>query len=201
VTNEIQQNRYDQTMRRVTGIIGPGSKVAEVLTELFPVIDLERVPGELLILGGTDICLGAASAQGGAGDQANVTLFNPLDSGKIITVSLIYATTPSIQTIRVAIASGAVGTRTNTERFRDTRRGFAARPVGQIATELAGTITTPNLQLRTVANAQIEIEDENSLAVLAPGSRLEVGTDTAATLILVNFFWRERAAQPAELSI
>ncbi len=45
---ELQQNRYDQLIRRVGGIIGPGSKVVEALGELFPVIDVENVPGELL---------------------------------------------------------------------------------------------------------------------------------------------------------
>jgi len=102
VTNEIQQNRYDQTLRRVTGIIGPGSKVAEVLTELFPVIDVERVPGELLILGGTDLAAGGASLDGGPGNSSEINLHNPPGSGKIITCTQILITSAVVESWRVA---------------------------------------------------------------------------------------------------
>jgi len=55
---ELQQNRYDQLLRRVGDLKGPGSKVNDVLQELFPTIDVENVPGELLFLMGTHIGLG-----------------------------------------------------------------------------------------------------------------------------------------------
>ena len=54
---EVQQNRWDQLIRRVSGSIGPGSRVSETLSELLPVMDVERVPGELLRLMGTDVAM------------------------------------------------------------------------------------------------------------------------------------------------
>jgi len=201
VTNEVQQNRWDQLVRRVAGIIGPGSKVGEVLTELFPVMDVERVPGELLILGGTDVCVGAASIQGDPGEQGAISLFNPADSGKIITISQVYTTSQSGQVIRMELAQGPSGTRVNTERFRDLRRAFVARPVGQIFTEARGAITAPNFQMRTIGSAPLIVKDTNSVAILNENTRMQVGTDTVGTLLHTTFLWRERPAVPAELSI
>jgi len=199
--DEIQQTRYDKLIRRVGNIIGPGSKVGSVIPELFPMLDVENVPGELLLLGNTDICLGSASVQGAGGEQGNVSLFNPDNSGKIVTISYVYVTTSSVQTIRMGLAAGSTGIAVGSETFRDLRRGFVSRPVGAIFSEAGGTITVPDLQMRTVANAQIELEDRNSIAVLPPGTRFEVGSDTVATLILVNFLWRERPASESELNI
>ena len=38
--SQLQQSRYDQLLRRVGDLKGPGSKVNDVLHELFPMFDL-----------------------------------------------------------------------------------------------------------------------------------------------------------------
>jgi len=93
VTNEIQQTRYDRLIRRVAGIIGPGSKVSEVLTELFPVLDVESVPSELLILAGTNTCFGGGQFQAMAGQSPKMGLFNPADSNTILVLTHVYVST------------------------------------------------------------------------------------------------------------
>lgn len=201
MTNEIQQTRYDRIIRRVAGIIGPGSKVAEVITELFPMIDVERVPGELLILGGYDICFGAASLAGGVGNQAKILVLNPIDSGKLLTVSGILISSDTTQIIRVSRSFGVTGNRTNTELFRDLRRGAANRPVGQLRSSVNPVPTAAEMQFRLLANQTFTLENDNSVAVLPPDARLVVGTDTADTLLNVTFFWRERQVEQSELSV
>lgn len=201
MTNEIQQNRYDQTLRRITGIIGPGSKVAEVLTELFPVIDVERVPGELLILGGTDLGGGAASLDGGVGNSSEINIHNPADSGKLITVTRYMLATSAAQSILVGYSLGVFGGLTNREFYRDLRRGDLFHPVGQIRTLAAPTFVPADMQFRMLPNTLVDISDENGIAVLPPNSSFRVGTASLDQLLVANFFWRERAALPSELSI
>lgn len=201
MTNEIQQNRYDQTLRRIAGIIGPGSKVSEVLTELFPVIDVERVPGELLILGGTDLGGGAASLDGGPGNSSEINLHNPPDSGKLITVTQIIVSVASLETIVMGYSPGAFGTVTNTEFFRDLRRPITTRPVGQIRTLAAATFVPFDLQFRLEQNVPVFITAPNELAILPPDSSFRVGTTVLDRLLLCSFLWRERPALPSELNI
>jgi len=199
MTSDIQQNRYDQTVRRVCGLIGPGSKVAEALTELFPVIDVERVPGELLLLGGTALCFGGAGVTGAAGERPRIQLFNPVNSGKIISVSSVVINSTAVIIIRATVGTIALTNGVGTERFRDTRLGGVARPAGQIRTDSTVAITDATLQFRTVANTPFFFDDENTVAVLAPGSGLEFGSFSVATTIEGNFFWRERVAEESEL--
>lgn len=201
MTSDLQQNRYDQVIRRVGGIIGPGSKVSEALSELFPVIDVERVPGELLLLGGTQLCMGATQATGAAGENARIQLFNPAGSGKLITVSSVIVTTPSTQRIRFATNNTAEATGIGTEIFRDRRLIATSRPVGQIRTgSLVAQVDAHGL-IRILGNTPFYLNDENSIAVLPPNSGLEFGTTVFTTDVEVTFWWRERVALDSELNL
>jgi len=102
MTFEVQQTRWDRIIRRVSGSIGPGSRVSETLSELFPVLDVERVPGELLLLGGTAICVGANDNSGAAGQVARHQIFNPVGSGVIATVSKLIVASTVTQHFRAA---------------------------------------------------------------------------------------------------
>lgn len=197
---ELQQNRYDQLLRRVGDLKGPGSKVNDVLTELFPVIDVERIPGELLALGGTALCMGAATLSGAVGERARVQLFNPVGSGKLIAVSAFFTSSNSSQTYHWARSIIALPTGVGTEVFRDSRFPTASRPTGQIRTDSQVAIVDANGIFRIGTNVTFPVQDENSVAVLSPGAGLEVGAVNVVTLINVTFFWRERVAQPSELS-
>lgn len=201
MTTELQQNRYDQLMRRVGDLKGGGSKVSEVLTELFPVIDVERVPGELLILGGTDICAGQRTFTGAAGERANIQLFNPTDSSKILTVTSLLISTGTTDEMVWGTQNIAIGTAINSQLFRDTRRAFNTRPSGQIRelSVAAGPVVFANATLQ--ADTAFRFVDENDVAVLSPGLGLTVAASLNATRITVTFYWRERVAEPSETNL
>jgi len=199
MTADLQQTRYDQIIRRVGGIIGPGSKVSEALSELFPVIDVERVPGELLLLGQTYLCLGAANLSAGVGDTARVQIFNPVASGRLITVSSAFASSTAGQTIRFATSITALTTGVGTEVFRDRRLSAVGGPSGQIRTDATVALTDAHGQYRTLANVGFLLNDENGVAVLPPGSGFEFGCGSTNTALFATFNWRERVALESEL--
>ena len=199
MTFEVQQTRWDRLIRRVSGSIGPGSRVSETLSELFPVLDVERVPGELLLLGGTQLCMGAAQVTGAAGETPRLQIFNPVDSGVLITVTLLLISGGATLNNRVATTITALTTGAGTEVFRDRRIALISRPVGQIRTDSTVAFTDAHLLFTTQASVTTLLTDENGLAVLPPGSGYEVGNNTAASTIRGSFFWRERPAEEAEL--
>lgn len=200
MTNEIQQNRYDRLLRRVGGIIGPGSKVSEVLSELFPTIDVENVPSELLILMGTNTCFGGGLRTGAVGESAKMGLFNPAGSNTIITLTDVVVTTgTNNQIIRWGLNVVELGTIISTQIFTDTRNPLAQLPVGRIATDSAVALANATGQLQTSANDPQYLGAKNDLAILRPGIGFEIGATLTATQIIVTFYWRERPMETSEL--
>jgi len=197
---EIQQNRYDQLIRRVNNIVAPGSMVSDALSELFPTIDVERVPGELLILGGTDICMGAATVGPLAANAPRMQVFNPVDSGMLITITTCIISVGSTLKVRIATTNTPLTSLISTQVFRDRRRLITARPIGEFRTDLTAAFTDANMLFRLTANAPFLLFDPNGLAVLPPGSGYEIGTDTDNSILDTSFIWRERVAEPAELN-
>lgn len=199
--HDLQQTRYDQLIRRVGAIIGPGSKVAEALSELFPVIDVERVPGELLLLGGTNLCLGSGLVAAVAAESSRIQVFNPEDSGKLITVTLAIITSNASKKVRYARTNTALLSGLGTEVFRDTRLAGTSRPVGQIRSDTTVALTDANGRFIMLANTPVFLRDENSIMVLSPGSGFEVGAGDLNESIEVTFHWRERVAEQSELNL
>lgn len=197
---EIQQSRYDQLLRRVADLKGAGSKVNDVLEELFPVLDVERVPGELLWLSGTRLCVGASTGIGAVGETFRIQVFNPVGSGVLATVSTALFDVDAISNMRAGITTTALATGVGTEVFRDGRRAANAQPTCQIRTESTVAKTDANYFTRVIANVMNTLQDTNELAILSPGVGFEIGSDTTAKTIHVTFLWRERVAEPSELS-
>ena len=198
--HDLQQTRYDQLIRRVGAIIGPGSKVAEALSELFPVIDVERVPGELLLLGGTNLCFGSAIVTAVVGETSRIQLFNPVSSGKLITVTLCIVSSDTPKEVRYARTSTPLLSGVGTELFRDTRLPATARPVGQIRSDTTVALTDANGRFRMLASTPIFLTDQNSVMVLSPGNGLEFGPQDTNEDLEVTFHWRERVAEQSELN-
>lgn len=201
MTSELEQTRYDQLIRRVCNMASPGSKVSEALSELFPMIDVERVPGELLALGGTRLGMGGGSVNAGAGLRPRVQLFNPVDSGVLATVSTVFISSSATAALRWVVTSVAnpLG---GLENQRDTRVEaigpttaiilLDGTQVGPIATQCIVTVA---------GNVFNKIDDANAVAVLAPGTGLTFESDSLGATLNCSFFWRERTAEPAELSL
>lgn len=198
--SEIQQNRYDQMIRRVGGIVGPGSKVAEALTELFPVLELENLPNELQILSGTHIGFGGSSSIGAIAEFPSVQLFNPANSGKIVTITGLYMSLNSQGVIRLGIEGATRGAAVLSESFADSRLGLGANITAQIffASNVAETKSTGRIFLDTRGKQMLQ--DHYGLFVLGPGTGLTVGAEEAVTTIQISFWWRERVAEQSELN-
>jgi len=200
VTNEIQQTRYDRLLRRVAGIIGPGSKVSEVLTELFPVLDVESVPSELLILMGTKTAFGGGTINSAAGESPKMGLFNPAGSNTIITLTTVIAgSQTATDTYRWGLNTNELANIISTQLFTDTRNPIAQLPVGRIATESAVALANANGQVRQLTSVPLILNNSNDLAILRPGIGFEIGMTGVARRILVTFYWRERPMETSEV--
>lgn len=201
MTSEIQQTRYDRLVRRVANIIGPGSKVGEVIGDLFPMIDVENLPGELYRLMGTQLVFGGGTITGAVGEVPVAQLFNPADSNTLITCTGFHVASPFDGTLRYGRDNFVLGTIIGTQSVRDTRANINEASVGVIAQESRVALAPGTMQARTLANNNVFISDPNGVIVLAPGTGLTIGTILATDQIFYGFFWRERPAQQSELNV
>ena len=198
---EVQQTRWDRTIRRVSGSIGPGSRVSETISELFPMIDVERVPGELLVLGGTGICSGGGTLKAEVAEVVSAQLFNPAGSNSLVTITKVYVAFLATANVRWGTTSVPRGTVISTQRFRDTRRIPPALPVAQVSQDSDVALASGINQTRLIADTTLKLEDENGVAVLAPGSGFEIGANVSENTIFYSFYWRERPAEESELQL
>lgn len=199
MTNELQTARYDNLLRRAGGLLGPGSKVTETLSELFPVFETENLPAELLFLGGWLTGMNTAIQAGTVGETSRAQVFNPVGSGKIAVITNIHVSIDSASAQFIDWQINETSFPVTTGITRDTHAGFAvgtALATGVLATgntPRAGTFLSP-------AGEVFNFTVRNGIAVLAPGSGLELGTNLDNQGLSVTFFWRERIALPSELS-
>jgi len=196
---ELQQNRYDSLLRRVGDLKGPGSKVNDVLQELFPTIDVENVPGELLFLMGTRIGWGSAARSPSAGKIPGVQLFNPVGSGHLISVSDVVISINATTPVSWGIVLTTLPINTGIPRIRDSRVGVGQSGVSELRTSV-DAVAPVGGQVRLLTNTAFHVPRENTVCVLAPGTGLTVtgGVDIGLT---VSFVYRERIAEPSELNL
>jgi hypothetical protein len=82
--------------------------------------------------------------------------------------------------------------------LRDTRIGVAEAPALQNRTvNQAGGIPLTT-EFRALASVLIQLQDQNGIVVLFPGTGITVATTAVNNFSNVNFFWRERVFEPAE---
>ena len=198
---QIQQNRYDQLLRRVADLKGTGSKVNDALTELFPMFDVENVPAELLLLAGSRLCMGTiSSAAGGVGFFSQTIIRNPGDSGVIARIVAIDARISVIGNIVIGPSQNSL-TAGGARAFADTRVfGEGTTLVLQQANNLLSAGSTFYI-IRDNTLAGIHFEPPSSIAVLAPGGGLQVSPQGSDRAIDASFIWVERVAQPSELNL
>jgi len=196
--SELQQNRYDQLVRRVGGMIGVGSKVSEAIAELFPMIDVENLPMELLLLAGWRTVWQSTERPPSAGDNSGSQLFNPADSQTLGVVTRVRIRCAAATVLNVELQNTQLGGTPVSGLFRDGRLGVDREST--LRTEHADAVTVGGgLRLQIAAGETIVLEDQNGIAVLSPGTGLTIGTTATNTTLTVNYWWRERAAESAEL--
>lgn len=200
MTTELQQNRYDQLLRRVGGLIGPGSKVSEVISELFPMIDVENLPAELYVLEGTALAFRGTNIVAGAGLVNASQLSNPAGSGKLITVTSITISLNLQGRVNISLLPGLLANSNGNGEFRDRRiqAGGPGAAIGNTRIE-TGLVVNAGVPIQIQTETAFTLDDPNGIAVLAPGDRLTIGTVDVARRLIVSYFWRERVAEQSEL--
>ena len=197
---EIQQGRYDALLRRVADLKGPGSKVNDVLEELFPMFDVENLPAELYRLANIDLCMGGGSTGAVAAQAGRAQIFNPAGSGKILTVTRAGISTTVSHDNRWGRRDVAHTSHLSSQIFRDVRHPLGNLPTGQVRTQTSAALANANGVARGLGSTPFEISDKNGLAVLTEGTGWEIGVDTVNVPIQFYFYWRERVAEPSEVN-
>jgi len=197
---EIQQGRYDALLRRVADLKGPGSKVNDVLEELFPCFDVEKLPAELYRLANIDLCFGGGFNAGVAAQAGRGQILNPAGSGKIITVTQAAVGTGATTIARWGRQDTPHTNNFSTQIFRDVRHPLGNLPTGQIRGQTSVALANATGQARLLANTTFVLKDKNGLAILTEGTGFEIGSDELNSNMSFYFYWRERVAEPSELN-
>ena len=199
---EVQQTRWDRMIRRVSGSIGPGSRVSETLSELFPVFDVEQAPAELLVLGGTRMAMGrSVEVQVGSNFQMSM-LRNPGGSEAIITLLSVSMFSSTAQAFAMGLTQNTFANlnAANTA-FSDGRLFGSSTPVGEVRDGISLVAGVDFYQLRGSAGESIFYEPPKAVAVLSPGTAFSVSATVINTLLLVSYTWTERPAEASELNL
>lgn len=195
---EIQQNRWDRLVRRVAGIVGGGSQVNDTLNELFPTIDVENVPGELLALANMRLGWVSGSLAALAANRNHHQIFNPAGSGTLVVITQVVMFSGAVTAFRFSNFIGALATLAGNERPRDTRRGVLAEMTGQHRTDQSTVSGGLDFQVVALGNTSRFLKDDNAISILFPGTGLTVTNQTLNLDSTVSFMWRERAFEPSE---
>lgn len=199
---ELQQNRYDRLLRRVGGMIGPGSMVNDVLTELFPMFDVENMPGELLRLSGTRLGMGTDTFNATVAEIPKIQLFNPVDSGLLVTLTTLVITQGvAAELVRFAFTSSALTNNIGNTPFRDTRDGIGLSTVAQVRSLSSAAGVASHFSYRSLADTAVQFHDNNGVCVLGPGTGITIATQNTNRSLTVAFMWRERVVESSELNL
>ena len=195
----IQTGRLENFVRRWASIKGGGSVLSETLNEVFPVLDLENLTPENLLLAGIQLVAGESDVTGGVAQNGGVQIQNPVGSGNLLVVTKAAVLTGTTQLISYGASNALFVGAGATSRNRDTRNRDDFNGAALIRTNTNAN-TEFHGRLRVSSAENLEITDPNALAVLAPGTGFTVVSVTNNTLIRVSFFAYLRRAEPSELS-
>ncbi len=197
--NDLQTARYDGLIRRVGGLLGGGSKVTETLSELFPMIDVENLPAELLFLAGWRTGYRAINTSATVGETSRSQLINPAGSGLIVAVTDVWLTSGATEVIAYSLVD-VLFTPVFPGRKRDTRTGAIEDTGTVVALEQIGNTIQRGAFNVAATETFHHFAQSNDLFVLSPGTAIEYGTTTDNTNLAITYMWRERAALSSELN-
>lgn len=196
MSQDLQQARYDQLIRRVGALYGGGSKVTEVLAELFPVIEVENTTPELIALSGWRTVWQSTERPGVAAQPSASQLRNPAGSNMLIAVTQVVLRLDISSNVQMEISTATFGTPVP-GLYRDSRFGTPRNSTGQVSS--ADNVAVGGGLRLLIETSPFTIRDDNGIVVLSPGANLNIGTTGNDRLLTVNYFWRERQVQQSEL--
>jgi len=173
--------------------------VNDALGELFPMIDVENVPGELLALQPTALGFGSTSLGAIPGQRNHHQLFNPAESNVLIVVTTVSFFTNLPTEIRFSNFIGALAILSGNERRRDTRAGVLASLVAQLRTTQDVVSGGFDYRMESDTSGTDTLTDANGIVVLFPGTGLTLTAQTTDISSTVSFMWRERVFERSEL--
>lgn len=198
-SQDLQTARYDQLLRRVGGLYGGGSKVTEVLPELFPVLEVENTTPENLLLTGWREAWQNIEEASPAAELAAVSLTNPVDSGIIVAVEELDLRVDTVDNIQMLVTDTLDTSPAIRGLFRDGRLGGNRNTTCELR-NFSNVATGAGARLRLAANELVHLKPRNGICVLPPGTALQIGTTGTQLRIAVNYYWRERVALDSELN-
>lgn len=199
MSTRLQQARYDGLMRRVGDLKGGGSKVSEVISEVFPTFDLENVPAELYALNGWTLGFGAVQLSPLAANNNLIQIFNPVGSGKLVVPTRIDISVSPGMNVEYATNQPVLANLTASSLARDTRQADQSLAAQIRDVQQAGSLSPHGIFFIAV-NVAFVWNDLDGLFVLAPGTGLTIGSTVVNSTLIVTFHWRERVAEPSELN-
>ena len=195
----VQTGQFDNLIRRLYSIKGGGSELSETLGDLFPTLDLENLPIELLLLRGWHTFARHATQIAVAAQATALQLLQPDGRTSIVVVDKIVINSELGGDISIGTNLGLFPVTISTRRT-DTRNPVLDMSNAQIGgTNNAGFGATGGL-LNLAAGVDREFEVPHGLAVLGPGGAFSVVSSTVDSDLSVSFFGRERDAEPSELN-
>lgn len=195
---ELQQNRYDQLLRRIGDLKGPGSKVNDVLQELFPVLEVENTTPELLALGGWRTAWQSTERPADVAAVSTSQIRNPVGSGVIAAITSLWVSMNAAGPVQAQITTALIGTPVS-GLYRDSRFGVPRSTVLQVSSADGPTIGG-GLRMDLETDVQLKVSDDNGVVILTPGTELSISSVNFNRQMTVNYFWRERVAETSELS-
>lgn len=195
---ELQFNRWDRLIRKIGNIVGARSIATTILEDVFPMLDMENTPPELMILAGKKLAWGTHLRPLEVLEFSSVQLFNPADSGMVAVVTKVLIST---QATAVALVNKntPLTDSSGTRAFRDGRD--VGTPVMQIRSESSLVVESGALITLVESNIAFDFDLQKSgLIVLTPGTGLQVQARTINFSLRANFMWYERVLESSELS-
>ncbi len=196
----VQTARHDGLLRRLFSIKGGGSLLPETLGDLFPTLDIESLPIELLKLSGWDVGLVGQTLTSGVAETWGGQLFNPAGSGKLLIPTSLFLSGGTTSTFFVGVTSVALATAV-VGRQRDTREGTVVQTSAQSRMGVDPTPPVGAGQIRLLGAAEsFTLQDSEGLAVLAPGTGFTLVSIATNITYRALWFYRERTAEPSEMN-
>lgn len=198
-SQDLQTARYDQLVRRVGGLYGGGSKVVEALPELFPVLELENTTPELIALTGWRTAWQNIQQNAVVGQLSAVQLSNPAGSNLIATVTQVIIRVNPAAIAQMSVTDALFVSAAIRGLFRDARFGGTRNTTLQLRSD-PNIVTSAGFAMFGLGDENLTIRDDNGIAVLTPGTALQIGTGATDITVNVTFFWRERLALESEIN-